>query len=102
MKFSLTLVLALLAINSTPTFSDTLLIDVIQNEPANSQSGLLRPSRGMKMAQVKEKFGSAIKEYPAVGIPPITRWNYEGFSVYFESNTVLHSVINKPAISPAK
>ena len=101
MKVLLTL-LALLAFYSTPAISDTLLIDVIQNEPANSAAGIPRPTYGMSMIQVKETFGSANKEYPAVGIPPITRWNYEKFSVYFEDNTVLHSVINKPAISPAK
>ena len=102
MKTLLTLIIVLLTCYSAPAISDTLLIDVIQNEPANSTNGILLPTRGMDMQQVKEKFSSAIKEYPAVGIPPITRWNYEGFSVYFESNTVLHSVINKPAISPAK
>jgi len=25
--------------------------------------------------------------------PPITRWDYDGYSVFFENSTVLHSVV---------
>jgi hypothetical protein len=30
---------------------------------------------------------------PAVGEPPISRWEYTGYTVYFEHDLVLHSVI---------
>ncbi|PCI22956.1 MAG: hypothetical protein COB62_00655 [Piscirickettsiaceae bacterium] len=78
--------------------ADTLLIDVINNEPPNSSSGLIRPKRGQTMQQVESQFGAAIKKQGSVGAPPITRWNYDGFSVYFENNIVIHSVIKKPKI----
>ena len=29
----------------------------------------------------------------AVGNPPITRWEYPSFVVFFENNIVLHSVV---------
>jgi hypothetical protein len=68
------------------TQADVLLIDVISKEPSN----------GRTMDQVKARFGEPVKVYPAVGKPPITRWNYPQFSVYFEHNLVIHSVVNKP------
>jgi hypothetical protein len=78
------------------TQADVLLIDVISKEPANDATGLLRPTNGRTMDQVKARFGEPVKVYPAVGKPPITRWNYPQFSVYFEHNLVIHSVVNKP------
>jgi hypothetical protein len=50
------------------------------------------PHRGITMKQVEKGFGAPIKRYPAVGKPPITRWDYPAFSVYFEYNRVVHSV----------
>ncbi|MGR6873718.1 hypothetical protein ACU6U9_15715 [Pseudomonas sp. HK3] len=50
------------------------------------------PKRGMGMKQVETKYGKAIKVHPAKGKPPITRWDYPEFSVYFESNSVIHTV----------
>jgi hypothetical protein len=58
------------------------------------QSSVAHPTRGSTMAQVQEKFGAPAKRYPAVGKPPITRWDYPSFSVYFEFNRVVHSVVH--------
>ena len=46
------------------------------------------------MDQVTARFGAPAKEYPAVGKPPITRWDYPSFSVFFEFNRVVHSVVH--------
>lgn len=81
---------------SFTTQADVLLIDVITKEPANDTTGLLRPKNGQAMDRVTAQFGEPVKVYPAVGEPPITRWNYSAFSVYFEHNLVIHSVVNKP------
>jgi hypothetical protein len=51
------------------------------------------PSRGMSMEKVEATFGAPTNRVPAVGQPPITRWEYPGFVVYFENSTVLHTVI---------
>jgi hypothetical protein len=52
-----------------------------------------QPKRGMSMEKVESLFGSPTNRAPAVGQPPITRWEYPGFIVYFEHNLVLHSVV---------
>jgi hypothetical protein len=51
-----------------------------------------RPSRGMSMEKVEATYGAPSRRVPAIGEPPITRWEYPGFVVYFEHNLVLHSV----------
>ncbi|MCK4842132.1 MAG: hypothetical protein KAT04_09660 [Methylococcales bacterium] len=50
------------------------------------------PVRGLTMDQVKKQLGQPLKIIAAVGEPPITRWIYKDFIVYFEHNLVLHSV----------
>ena len=52
-----------------------------------------RPARGMSMDKVEATFGAPSRRVPAVGEPPITRWEYPGFVVYFEHNLVIHSVV---------
>lgn len=52
-----------------------------------------QPKRGMSMEKVEATFGAPTNRVPAVGNPPITRWEYPGFIVYFEHNLVLHSVV---------
>jgi len=91
---------SLLCMTCLPIHADTLLIDVIDKEPINSSSGLLRPKNAQTMADVKSQFGDPGKTYPAIGEPPITRWSYPLFSVYFEHNLVIHSVVNKPKKAP--
>lgn len=51
------------------------------------------PARGMSMRAVEERFGVPQNRAAAVGQPPITRWDYPGFSVYFENDRVLHTVV---------
>jgi hypothetical protein len=53
------------------------------------------PGRGMTMEQVEAKFGPPREKLPDVGDPPITRWNYDGFSVYFEYQYVIDSVSDR-------
>ena len=50
------------------------------------------PARGMTMVAVEAKFGAPQTRHDAVGKPPITRWDYPAFAVFFESNRVLHAV----------
>jgi hypothetical protein len=52
-----------------------------------------RPENGMKMNAVESRYGAPATRYPAVGQPPITRWDYPGFVVYFENDLVLHAVL---------
>lgn len=56
-------------------------------------SNIARPLAGMKKADVEEKFGEPLERTGPVGEPPISSWEYRDFTVYFESNTVLHTVV---------
>lgn len=50
------------------------------------------PQKGQSKRSVLERFGLADEEHPTVGKPPITRWDYREFSVYFEYDHVIDSV----------
>jgi len=86
-------VIGLLCLSTVP-WADELLIDAIHNEPVNSPEGIPRPTRGMTMNQVKRQFGEPAQAHPAVGEPPITRWDYPDYSVFFEHQYVLTSVVH--------
>ncbi|HET6724428.1 MAG TPA: hypothetical protein VFH85_00280 [Gammaproteobacteria bacterium] len=51
-----------------------------------------QPVHGMTMQNVEQIFGAPVKKVPAVGDPPITRWIYPTYVVFFEGNIVLHTV----------
>lgn len=53
-----------------------------------------KPKKGMSKAQVRKKYGEPVQSYSAVGQPPITRWRFDNFTVYFEYNHVVHAVSN--------
>ena len=65
----------------------------VDNGIAVKESDTATPRRGMTMTQVAPKFGTPVTKIPAVGKPPISRWEYPGFIVYFEADHVIHSVI---------
>jgi hypothetical protein len=67
------------------------------NGIAVRDSGVATPSRGMTMSQVASKFGDPSSKVAAVGTPPISRWEYPGFVVYFERDHVIHSVVSTAA-----
>jgi hypothetical protein len=65
----------------------------VDNGIAVKDSDVTTPARGMTMEQVSTKFGTPVTKVPAVGKPPISRWEYPGFIVYFEADHVIHSVV---------
>jgi len=54
-----------------------------------------KPTRGMTQARVEANFGAPQSRRNAVGDPPITRWEYNGFVVFFEYDKVIHSVTRR-------
>jgi hypothetical protein len=72
----------------------------VDNGIAVKESDVNTPSRGMTMSQVASKFGEPVTKVPAVGKPPISRWEYPGFVVYFELDHVIHSVVSAAAPAP--
>lgn len=79
-----------------PVTADVLLMDSIESAPT-----IQAPRTGLSMANVRDSYGSPVTEYPAVSTygnpqhPPITRWDYDSFSVFFEHDKVVHSVVRR-------
>lgn len=90
-----TLSAALVCLLALPVHADVLLIDSINTAPINSEEGVPRPTRSMSMDQVSQRFGQPLTAYPSVGEPPITRWDYNNYSVFFEYDLVLTSVLHR-------
>ena len=68
-----------------------------QQGPAASEPmvSVIVPGNGMTKDQVAQRFGEPSEKVGAVGDPPISRWVYENYTVYFEYDLVLHSVIHR-------
>jgi hypothetical protein len=50
------------------------------------------PERGARMQAVEAALGAPAERHEAVGDPPISRWDYPGFIVFFEHDRVIHAV----------
>jgi hypothetical protein len=88
------IVMAMVGFAAQTAHADTLQVTA---SPA-SRSGV--PTRGLSMADVERSFGAPASRLAAVGQPPITRWVYPGFVVFFEGSRVIHAVAtqaNPPA-----
>ena len=78
--------------------ADELLVDSVQ-----ASAGMNVPRGGMTMSEVRAQYGDPVSEEPTVSVnggpmqPPITRWNYNGYSVVFENDRVVHSVVHQAA-----
>ena len=66
--------------------------DTLKMDGASAFANDGRPSRGMTQKSVESKYGSPATVKAPVGDPPITRWEYTDFVVYFEYDRVIHSV----------
>ncbi|WP_144401640.1 hypothetical protein [Isoalcanivorax pacificus] len=59
------------------------------------------PERGMTKSAVERAFGAPGEKRAPVGQPPISRWVYPDFTVYFEGDYTLHAVSHQPPPTPA-
>ncbi|MGA8278514.1 MAG: hypothetical protein WB784_09990 [Rhodanobacteraceae bacterium] len=95
-------VLATAGFISLPAQADTLRTKHVHHA---SRSDV--PVRGMTMAQVERHYGAPLEKLPTAGgdtskHPPIHRWRYAGYTVYFERNLVLHSVLNRDIVERSR
>jgi hypothetical protein len=71
---------------------------VVDDQVMVKQSSVEKPKRGSSMNDVQARFGAPVEKHPAVSDPgkpmqpPITRWDYAGFSVFFEHDRVIDAV----------
>ncbi len=73
-----------------------------EGQPAGASYGQAQvdvPSRGLTMGQVEGRYGAPGNRIDAIGEPPITRWVYPSFVVYFEYNLVIHAVATQVTAS---
>ncbi len=66
--------------------------DTLRMDGMNAMADDGRPGRGMTQKSVRAKYGSPRSARSPVGDPPITRWEYQDFIVYFEHDKVIHTV----------
>ena len=70
---------------------------VMNDQVQLRNSSVDRPTRGSTMQAVESRYGAPSQKRATVGggnanQPPITRWDYPGFSVFFENDRVVHAV----------
>lgn len=82
--------------------SGPLLADVLLIEEVRQSEKMELPENGVSMDEVRARYGEPIGAVAAVGDPPITRWDYDTWSVYFEYETVLFTVLHKGAVLDKK
>lgn len=75
---------------------------VVNDQVQVRESQVDRPKRGLTMSDVEKRFGAPATRHAAVGganphQPPITRWDYNGFSVFFERDRVIDAVVTGAA-----
>ncbi len=88
-----TVLVLMLALTIQTVSADVLLIDEVRQSER-----MQLPANGQSEADVITEYGSPTARHEAVGDPPITRWDYANYSVYFEYDLVLFSVLKQGAI----
>ena len=68
-------------------------------EGVASGSDGARPSSGMTADSVESTFGAPEAKVAPIGDPPIARWEYKDFVVFFEYDRVIHTVVKRQASS---
>ena len=94
-RMFLTLILALFA--GLAPFG-LLSADVLLIEEVRQAERMDVPANGISMDDVRARFGDPSSKNAAVGDPPITRWDYDSWSVYYEYGLVLFTVLHKGAV----
>jgi hypothetical protein len=83
----------MLALTFQAVSADVLIIDEVR------QAGRMElPKNGQRKTAIEAKFGAPAEKNAAVGDPPISNWKYDTYSVYFEYDLVLFSVLHPGAV----
>ncbi len=76
----------------------TVFADVLLIEEVRQSERMKLPVNGQDKIVIETKFGTPLEKLPAVGDPPISSWRYDTYSVYFEYDLVLFSVLHPGAV----
>jgi len=69
--------------------------DTLQMDGTAPGASSSRPVRGETTASVESRYGAPAAKQAAVGEPPISRWEYKEFVVFFEYDRVIHAVVKR-------
>jgi len=94
MRWGFCMLLPVWTMLAAPVAADTLLIEEV--EAARTWN---LPGNGLTQSEVGERWGQPHSTAPAVGDPPITRWSYADFVVYFEYDRVITTVLRHEALA---
>ena len=92
-KLKAVTLVALMYASSAFGQGDTLQMGGTDNAARFESAG--KPTRGMTQERVRADFGSPQSQDAAIGDPPISRWHYAGFVVFFEYDRVIHAVTKR-------
>ena len=76
--------------------------DVLLIEEVRERMRRDLPENGLTKSEVKQRYGAPGERRAPVGEPPITRWVYDQYSVYFEHDLVIESVLHHGAVVDAR
>jgi len=80
----------------------TVAADVLLIEEVRERMQRDLPDNGLTMSQVEQRYGRPNERRAPVGEPPISRWLYDDYSVYFEHDLVIESVLHRGAVLSAR
>ena len=72
--------------------------DILVIDEVRQSESMQLPKNGITKAVTEARFGTPVKKLQAVGEPPITRWEYATYNVFFEHDLVLFSVLHPGAV----
>lgn len=89
MKTTLLIIVSVLAVLTSAANADQVRIPVGQQSQQNTE----KPEHGMRSQDVEAHYGAPASKHGPIGNPSIHYWEYESFTVYFEGDRVIHTVI---------
>jgi len=69
--------------------------ETLEMDGTSQASDAARPTGGMTAESVEATFGTPDAKVAPVGDPPISRWEYKDFVVFFEYDRVIHAVVRR-------
>lgn len=90
---ALTLSIVSLLLSGLSYYSTAETIKVPVGSQGDKIINIDRPMIGMNKQQVETIFGYPNDKTTPVGEPPISQWEYKNYVVYFEYNSVIHTVL---------
>lgn len=83
--------LGAMCVPATSAVAESIAMPSGSNEMSAARS-IAKPEKGMSKKQVSNAFGEPESRHGPTGEPAIYYWEYPNFTVYFESDYVIHAV----------